>query len=115
VNNIANPQIWRIADTGKLPVSVAGRPLTINTMALVGRSRQRIVWWWYVVEGRPTASTLEAKLLQARAALRGGAYVGALVALSTETDDPILAADPSLVRFVAAMDQLPFGLSARRP
>ncbi len=99
VNTVADPNAWRIAATGRMAASLGGTPLAVNTATIARQAHRRLVWWFYLIDGRATASALEAKLLQARAALLGGAHVGAFVALSTEVDD-VDPQNASLARFL---------------
>ena len=108
VNAVADPDIWRITASGRVAASFGGEPVAVNTASIVREGHTRVVWWFYVIDGRPTASTLKAKLLQARAALSGGAHVGAYVAISTEADD-VAPQDTSLARFLEALRPLPGG------
>ena len=100
--NVADPNAWRITATGRKAASLGRTPLAVNTATISRQAHHRLVWWFYLVDGRATGSTLEARLLQARAALLGGAHVGAFVALSTEVGD----GDPqnkALARFLDAL------------
>ena len=106
VNTIADPKAWRVTATGRITASLGGTPVAVNTATIVRQAHSRLVWWFYVVDGRATASTLEAKLLQARAALLGGAHVGAYIAISTEIDD-VAPQNASLARFLEALRPLP--------
>jgi exosortase A len=106
VNAVADPNAWRVTATAQLTASLGRTPLAVNTATIVRQAHHRLVWWFYVVDGRATASTLEAKLLQARAALLGGAHVGAFVALSTEADDGG-PQNASLARFLEALRPMP--------
>lgn len=117
VNAIADPKDWRVAEIGHTAAAFGGATREVNTVALVRASRHRVVWWFYVVDGQATASTLEAKLWQARAALQGGAHVGALVAVSTEGD---AASDPAaskaiLTDFLAGLGPLPGARPTAKP
>src|SRR5207253_3223349 len=99
INTVADPNAWRITATAQQAASLGKTPVTVNTATITRPAHYRSVWWFYVVDGQATASKLEAKFLQARAALHGGAHVGAFVALSIEADDPAAPTD-SLARFL---------------
>jgi hypothetical protein len=62
--------------------------------------RRRLVWSFYVVDGKITAGLLTAKLLQARAVLLDQAQLVAFVAASA--DDSGLDAERQLRQFFAA-------------
>lgn len=102
--DVVEPEPWRLVANGRLPVSLGGRSIAVNT-AKIARDgdQQRLVWWFYVIDGRPTGSILEAKLLQAAAALRTERQRGALVALSIPiTDD----AEPGAAALRAFVEKL---------
>ena len=102
INTVADPNAWRVTTTAQQTASLGKTPVTVNTATITRPAHYRSVWWFYVVDGQATASKLEAKLLQARAALHGGAHVGAFVALSSEADDAAAQTD-SLARFLEAL------------
>lgn len=112
VNVVADPQTWRVTATGRVTASLGGETVFVNSATIVRQGHYRLVWWFYVIDGRATASTLEAKLLQARAALFGRAHVGAYIALSTEVDDTA-PDNPSLGRFLTALRRLPGANTSR--
>jgi EpsI family protein len=73
--------------------------------------QDRLVFSFYWVDGRFTSSTLGAKLLQIRAALIDRRQDSAVVALSTEDDDPAGAA-VALREFAAHLGPLAAALDA---
>lgn len=89
--SVVYPEPWRLVETGRVSASIGGRDVAVNTAIIVRDGRRRVVWWFYVIDGRLTGSVLEAKLLQAAAALHGERRLGALIALSTEIYDAIEA------------------------
>jgi exosortase A len=100
VTSVVQPEPWRLVETRRVPASVGGTPVLVNAAKITRDGRQRLVWWFYVVDGRATGSVLEAKLLQAAAALHGERRLGALVALSTEISDTIEPGMATLAGFV---------------
>lgn len=102
VNAVADPDTWRVTPTGRVTASLGGRTVAVNSAAIVRQGHHRLVWWFYVIDGRTTASMLEAKLLQARTAFTNGANVGAYIAISTEVDD-VAPQNASLARFLKAL------------
>ena len=100
---IVRPEPWRLIETGRAAVSVGGKTVAVNTAKIARDGHQRLVWWFYVIDGRPTGSVLEAKLLQAAAALHGERRLGALVALSTEIPD---AGEPGAATLAAFAEKL---------
>ena len=79
----------------------------MTSAEIVSGPRRRLVWSFYIVDGRITARLLKAKLLQARAVLLRGAPLAALVAISASMDDPGNPAEEQLARFLAANESLP--------
>jgi EpsI family protein len=74
---------------------------------IVSGAHRRLVWSFYVVDGRITGNLFEAKLLQARAVLLRQAPAAALVAVSASMDEPGDPAAEQLARFLAASQSLP--------
>lgn len=92
---------WHIVKAGPVSVLRESNPVALNMAILARQSEHRLVWWFYVVDNQMTASPLMTKLMQARTALRGGSHVGAIVAISTDIDDPTMG-DALLTRFLEA-------------
>ena len=100
---VVRPEPWRLVETGRVPASVGGTTVVVNTAKIARDDQQRLVWWFYVIDGRPTGSVLEAKLLQATASLHGERRLGALVAMSTEIGD---ATEPAAAILAAFAEKL---------
>jgi exosortase A len=98
---------WRVAEPGETALSLDGEKITVASAEIVSGPRRRLVWCFYIVDGRITARLIEAKLLQARAVLLQQAPVAALVAFSASMDDPGDPAEGQLARFLAASQSLP--------
>jgi exosortase A len=86
-SSVIGPEPWRHVETGNTPVRYGHRIISVNTAKIAKPGHQRVIWWFYLVNGQATSSSLKARLLQARAALTSGAHLGALVALSADMDD----------------------------
>ncbi|MGE3783389.1 MAG: exosortase A, partial [Alphaproteobacteria bacterium] len=97
--DIVRPEPWRLVETGRASVAVGGKPVSVNTAKIAREDRQRLVWWFYVIDGKPTGSALDAKLLQAATALHGERRIGALVVLSTEMSQAVGPAAAALRDF----------------
>lgn len=106
-NRLADDREWRIVETGETAFSSGGEKITVTSAEIVSGPHRRLVWSFYIVDGRITARVLEAKLLQARAVLLRRAPVAALVAVSASMDDPGNPAEEQLTRFLAASQSLP--------
>jgi len=106
-NRLVDDGEWRIAERGETAFSLDGEEITVTSAEIVSGPRRRLVWSFYIVDGRITARLLEAKLLQARAVLLRRAPLAALVAISASMDDPGNPAEEQLARFLAANESLP--------
>jgi exosortase A len=106
-NRLADDREWRIVEAGETAFYSGGKTMTVTSAEIVSGPHRRLVWSFYVVDGRITARVLEAKLLQARAVLLRRAPVAALVAVSASMDDPGNPAEEQLTRFLAASQSLP--------
>ena len=103
---VDNPR-WHIAEWGRTEVSFHGKRTAVTTAEIVSGQRRRLVWSFYVVDGRITTGLIEAKLLQARAVLLEREPVAAFVAISASMGDPIDPAEGQLTRFLAASEPFP--------
>jgi exosortase A len=113
-NRIAGDGGWRVAESGEAALSLDGEKITVTSVEIVSGPRRRLVWSFYIVDGRITARLLEAKLLQARAVLLRRAPVAALAAVSASMDDPGDPAEKRLAHFLAANKYLPEYISNLR-
>jgi EpsI family protein len=106
-NRLADDSEWRIAEHGAAVFTLGGEKIAMTSVEIVSGPRRRLVWSFYIVDGRITARLFEAKLLQARAVLLRRTRVAALVAVSASMDDPGNPAEEQLTRFLAASQSLP--------
>ena len=113
-NRLADDHAWRIAQRGRAMFSLDGEKTAVTSAEIVSGPHRRLVWSFYVVDGRITANLFEAKLLQARAVLLRQAPIAALVAVSASMDDPHDPAEGQLARFLAANQSLPRYVDALR-
>ena len=106
-NRIANDHPWAVAQRGSADLALNGRRITVTSTQIVDAPLRRLVWSFYVVDGKIAAGLIETKLLQARATLLGRAPVAAYVAISASMDNPDDPASDQLTRFLAASEPLP--------
>lgn len=106
-NRLADDDQWRIAERGEATLSLGGEKIRVTSAEIVSGLHRRLVWSFYVVDGRITAQLFEAKLLQARAVLSRRSPVAALVAVSASMDDPGNPAEEQLAHFLAASESFP--------
>ena len=86
---------------------MAGKSTAVASTEIVSGQRRRLVWSFYVVDGKIAAGLIETKLLQARAVLFERSPVAAFVAISASMDDPNDPAERQLNRFLAASQPYP--------
>jgi EpsI family protein len=113
-NRLAGDGEWRIAARAETALFLSGEKVTVTNTEMVSGPRRRLVWSFYIVDGRITARLMEAKLLRARAVLLGRAPVAALVAVFASMDDPGNPAQEQLAHFLAANTNLPAYLNTLR-
>ncbi|HET7299060.1 MAG TPA: exosortase A [Oleiagrimonas sp.] len=82
-NNVYDPSTARIVTTANRRVELAdGTSVTAKELRLSTPQGERLVWYWYCVDRRCTASPVLTKLLQVWQTLRGGAARSSVWALS---------------------------------
>jgi exosortase A len=106
-NRLADDKRWHITGYGNAEAIVGGRSTRVASTEIISGQFHRIIWSFYVVDGRVAAGLFETKLLRARAVLLDGDPVAALVAISASMDDPKDPADRQLNRFLAASQPYP--------
>ena len=105
-NRLADDKLWHITGYGRFEVSLDGKPTPVASTEIASGQRRRLVWSFYVVDGRIATGLLETKLLRARAVLLEHQPVGGFVAISATMDDPKDPAEQQLTRFLAASQPL---------
>jgi exosortase A len=105
-NRLVDDTQWHITGYGRAEASLGGKPTTVASTEIVSGQRHRLVWSFYIVDGRVAAGLIETKLLRARAVLLDRDPVGSFVAISTSMDDPKNPAEQQLTRFLAASPPL---------
>jgi EpsI family protein len=101
-NRLADDKLWHITGYGHAEATLGGKATAVASTEIVSGQRHRLVWSFYVVDGRVAAGLLETKLLRARAVLLDREPVGAFVAISASMDDPKDPAERQLTRFLEA-------------
>jgi EpsI family protein len=106
-NRLADDKRWHITGYGNAEAVIEGRSTRVASTEIVSGQLHRLVWSFYVIDGRIAAGLLEAKLLRARAVLLDRDPVAAFVAISASMDDAKDPADRQLNRFLAASPSFP--------
>jgi exosortase A len=102
VDSVVAPHGWHTVATGRTTAAMGAMTAAMNTAITARDGKQRLIWWTYLVDGRATPSGLEARFLQARAALGDGRHSGALIAVSTEVDGFVMD-NPTIAGFLKAV------------
>ena len=106
-NRVADDARWQIVEYGHAKTFVGREPAVVASTEIISGQRHRLVWSFYVVDGKIAASLMQAKLLQARAVLFERKPVAAFVAISASQNDTNDPADHQLARFLAASRPFP--------
>jgi exosortase A len=101
-NRLADGSQWHVAKEGQAEFTLNGQELMANSAEVLAGPYRRLVWSFYVVDGRITNQVFETKLLQARSVLFERSPLAALVAVSASMDDPGNPAERQLGRFLEA-------------
>jgi len=90
-NRLVDDARWRITGYGRSAANLVGSPTMVASTEIVSGQRRRLVWSFYVVDGRIAAGLIETKLLRARAVLLDREPVAAFVAISASMDGRLLS------------------------
>lgn len=101
-NRIADDVVWQLAQRGRAEIALDGRNVAVVSDRIESGPRARLVWSFYIVDGKIVARLFKAKLLQARALLLRRAPLAAFVAVSASEDDPDRPAPAQLEAFLRA-------------
>jgi exosortase A len=110
-NSLVGTSDAEVSARGAAEVTIDGAVVPVAATRISAPHQDRLVFSFYWVDGRFTSSALGAKLLQIRAALIDRRQDSAVVALSTEDDDPAGAA-VALREFAAHLGPLAAALDA---
>jgi exosortase A len=111
-NRVADDARWQIVEYGHAKTFVGREPAVVASTEIISGQRHRLVWSFYVVDGKIAAGLMQAKLLQARAVLFERKPVAAFVAISASQNDTNDRADHQLARFLAASRPFPQYIAA---
>jgi exosortase A len=106
-NRIADDHVWRVTQQAPAEVALQGMKVVVTATQIVSGPYRRLVWSFFLVDGKIAAGLLQTKLLQARAVLLRRAPLAAFVAISASMDDPADRADDQLESFLRANEPLP--------
>lgn len=113
-NRLVDDSTWHIAGYGHAETVLGGKQTAVASTEIVSGQRHRLVWSFYVVDGKISVGLIETKRLQAGAVLFAQAPTAAFVAISASMDNPNDPAERQLMRFLAATQPLPQYLAALR-
>lgn len=105
-NRFEDGKFWDRAGSGKFDAVIEGETRDVNYVRMLAQRRGRVVWFWYWVDGRFTASPYMAKLLQVKARLFGGVRSAAAIAVATDYSDAPVDAHETLQNFTSQMESV---------
>jgi exosortase A len=111
-NRLVYDTRWHIAEYGRATANLGGQPTVVDSTEIVSGQRRRLVWSFYVVDGKIAVGLIETRLLRARAVLLGREPVAAFVAISASMDDRTDSAERQLTRFLTESQPFPEYLAA---
>lgn len=103
---LGDESVWRRAGAGTATVEIGGEPVKVATERVVGRGRERLIWAVYWVNGRFTASLLQAKIELLKGELLGGRRDAAVIVMSTDSKPSAERAEQLLATFGGNLDTL---------
>ncbi len=106
-NRFLDDEVWLRLGDGRDRAVFAGQPIEVAyTRYMKGTDSYRLVWRWYWIDGRFTASPYLAKLYELRAKLFGGIDGAAVVALAADYGERREEAVETLRDFLRAVEPL---------
>lgn len=115
-NTLYDRQQWQYAGEDTRTVSLNnGERLRVQAIRLSQGARQRLIWQWYWVDGRTTASPMATKLLEAWDSLSRRERGSAVIAVAADYEIHPQEAEALLEQFLKAMTPVLAGVLERRP
>lgn len=105
-NSIGGAGKWTRKGTSAARTMLAGRPLSVKRVHLVGHGGDRVAYQWYWIGGSLTANDYYGKFLQTRQVLLGADEAAATIVVSCRLNTQENEADPVLRDFIASLPPL---------
>jgi exosortase A len=105
-NHIADGELWKRIGGGSAATPLGEETISVAATRLWSMQRQRLAWHWYWIDGRFTARTLEAKLLQVEAELVTRKRAAAAIVISVDQAATPEATDAVLRDFTRHLGSL---------
>jgi len=86
-NGIDREEIWGRIGSKKIKANVGGINTSVIEVKLQSGRENRLVWYWYWVDGKIMTSNYKAKFFDAKAKLLGGRLDSAIMAVSVVVDE----------------------------
>jgi EpsI family protein len=101
-NRVYDDESWSLNwEEGKTVKVARGESLSVVSTSIRSSENRRLVWHWYTIAGRETASRTEAKIYEALALLSGSVEGSYMLVMSTAYQRDSDAAEAVLHQFVA--------------
>ena len=100
---------WLVVSGNRSEVILGGMPANIRTAELLrtdAAGQRLVVWHWYWIDGKPTASDIEAKLLTAIARLRGRGDDSAVIILYANQESATDALPAFAMQAIVSINQM---------
>jgi exosortase A len=105
-NSFANEK-WRRSASDQKDVTVNGMTYDTGINILHRRGKNRLVYFWYIVDGKIVSQTYMVKLLGMKAKLLGGQLEASVIAISVDVDGLLQdSAEQKLLNFMKNMPSL---------
>jgi len=105
-HRLTGDRAWTVQGRGQDRLGDGARDWPAQRFDLRSGTQGRLVFVWYWVDGRFTANPLDAKLLQAKAALFGGPDAAAVVVASSPYGDGSMGDQTALGQAMVALEPL---------
>lgn len=106
LDHVTDGETWKRVSGGYAKILIGGKGYSVDATVIRSGRQDRLVWSFYIVDGKPIGGALEAKLRQAYASFLGRGRMAAFVAISTPMADPATPASIILKNFMASMTTL---------
>lgn len=104
-NTLFDSGRWRVGETGRRQISLpGGHKQIVREVVLQNAAGERLVWYWYSVNGSPFTSPVHVRASQAWEQLRGATLKSSVIAVSTPmSKGQRQSSEAALEHFVRAM------------
>jgi EpsI family protein len=100
-NKVVNTALWRMGNQQSIKLQLPdGSDLTVAELTVYNRSSERVVWYWYDIDGKHALNGLQIKWSEAKTILKGGTPLSSAILISIDASHDIDHARATLQQFV---------------